>query len=70
MRKVICLLMVLVCCMSLACTAFATQSPGGSAPDVPKTGDNSAIFMWVLVMLVSLVALVAVSMYYRKVAKR
>lgn len=75
MRRVICLLLVLAFCMYLPCTAFATQSPGDVAPDVPgtddvpKTGDTSGMYLWLFVMLISLLALVVVSVCFRKVMR-
>ena len=77
MRRTICFLLILAFCLSLACPAFAAvKSPGEKGPvrwpsswgDNPKTGD--IIMFWVLVMVVSLVALGAVYMiYHRKFAR-
>ena len=73
MRRIISFLLILVFCLSLACPAFAAvQSPGEDGPvkkptfwgDNPKTGD--IILFWVLVMVVSLAALFAVYMIYRR----
>lgn len=81
MKRVISFLLVLVFCFSLACPAFAAvKSPGENGPshqpqrpdkwyssflgDNPKTGD--IIMFWVAVMVVSVVALGAVYMIYRK----
>ena len=74
MRRMICFLLILAFCLSLACPAFAAvKSPGEHGPshrpdkwwgDNPKTGD--IILFWVLVLVVSLVALGAVYFVYRK----
>lgn len=73
MRRMICFLLILAFCVSLACPAFAAvKSPGEDGPakrpsywgDNPKTGD--IILFWVLVMVVSLAALCAVYMVYRR----
>ena len=81
MKRAICFLLVLAFCFSLACPAFAAKrSPGENGPvdrpdnhdkwysgilgDNPKTGD--IILFWVAVMAVSVVALGAVYMVYRK----
>ena len=85
MRQLICFLLVLSLCMSMTCTAYATApSPGESGPvvspdggsgkwpsfwgDNPKTGD--IILFWVLIMVVSLLALGAVYVIYRKKFKK
>ena len=79
MRKVICLILALVFCMSLALPAFATRVSSAadsgtpsyypiiSATGNPKTGDM--IMMWVIMMLVAVVALAAVVVCYRKFAR-
>ena len=66
MRRMICFLLILAFCVSLACPAFAAvKSPGEDGPlKNPKTGD--IILFWVLVMVVSLAALCAVYMVYRR----
>ena len=72
MRRVISFILMLVIVLSLACPAFAaTNSPADKAPakvdnsgSNPKTGD--IIMTWVIVLAVSLIALVAVVMIYRK----
>ena len=90
MRRVLCLTLILLFCMSLACPVFAAEnddfvnSPGslpgggddsnnavtpgtGSSSDgiwIPKTGDN--IMMWVTVMLISVMALAATAVVFRK----
>ena len=75
MRRMICFLLILAFCVSLACPAFAaktTPSPGEDGPakrpsswrDNPKTGD--VILFWVMVMVVSVVALGAVYLIYRR----
>ena len=66
MRRMICFLLILAFCVSLACPAFAAvKSPGEDGPAKnPKTGD--IILFWVLVMVVSLAALCAVYMVYRR----
>lgn len=89
MRKVLCLILVLVFCFSMACPAFAwgnhfvdspshVPNPGpghGHGPShgngtgnagswIPKTGD--VIMMWVLVMVISLIALAAAVVIFRK----
>lgn len=78
MRSIICLMLVLVVCMYLPCTAFAAViSPGqdGTAPtfpggDVPDTGDQAALGTWLLVLLLALLALLAVIVCYRKFIKQ
>lgn len=77
MKRIICMLLVLVLCMYLPCTAFAVSSPGqsGSAPTVPstdnpKTGDSFAMYTWIIVMVLALLALVAVVIFYRKAMKK
>lgn len=80
MKRVLCLILVLVFCLSMACPAFATDSPGhggdigggdqpagpgtGTGVGNPKTGD--VIMMWVTVMLIALIALVAAVVVFRK----
>lgn len=78
MRKVVCLLLALVLCLSLPCTAMAAViSPGqdGTAPNVPDdgvpdTGDHSSVRLWLLVMLLALLVLVLVVIFYRKYMKQ
>ena len=74
MRRMICFLLILAFCMAMACPAFAAAkpSPGESGPvkkptysgTNPKTGD--VILFWVLVMVVSVLALGAVYLIYRR----
>ncbi len=84
MRRVICLILVVVFCMALACPAFAAtkDSPEhvttcthqynrlgvcihcGALRDNPKTGDN--IMLWAGAMVLSLGALAAAAVIYRK----
>lgn len=78
MRSIICVILALVLCMSLALPAFATQvssaadsgtpaaRPSVSTTGNPKTGDM--IMMWVMIMLIAMVALAAVVVCYRKFA--
>lgn len=74
MRRLISFLLVLVFMLSLSCVAFATDvdSIPGKAPanpsESPKTGD--VIMTWVIVLLISLIALVAVAVIFRKVFSR
>lgn len=84
MRKVILFVLVLAFVVSMACPAFATTdviSPGGTAPgsgtgsnttsnttNNPKTGD--IIMTWLIVLVLSLIALVAVVVIYRKKSSR
>ena len=74
MRRMICFLLILAFCLSLACPAFAAvKSPGEDGPshrpskwwgDNPKTGD--IILFWVLIMVVAIVALGVMYVIYRK----
>lgn len=66
MKRVISFLLVLVLCLSMACTAFAAAGSPQNPPPTsnPKTGD--IIMFWVLVMVASVVALGAVYFVYRK----
>lgn len=71
MRRVICFLLVLVFCVSLACPAYATtNSAGDSGRPVTKPGENpkngDIIMRYVIIMIVSLIALIAVIVIYRK----
>jgi len=76
MRRLICFLLVLVLCMSMTCTAFAAApSPGeGGEPsdtpdtDNPKTGD--IIMRWVIVLVISLIALAVILILGRKIFKK
>ena len=77
MRNIICLLLVLVLCMSMTCTAFAAvSSPGqdGSAPTQPggqpETGDHADLGTWMLVMFAALVVLAIVIICYCKFFKK
>lgn len=76
MRSIICVILVMVLCMSMAMPAFAVDkasvadsgkpsaTPSGTNP---KTGD--IIMMWVVIMLVALLALGVVIFCYRKFAR-
>lgn len=76
MRQLICFLLVLALCMSMTCTAYATApSPGegGKPPstpgtDNPKTGD--IILRWVIVLVISLIALAVILILGRKIFKK
>ena len=77
MRKMISMLLVLVLCLYLPCTAFAVSSPGsdGSAPttppySTPQTGDTFMPGLWLAVMLLALLAMVALVIGYRKISKK
>lgn len=77
MRRVICFVLALVFLLSMSCTAFATvDSAGDSGRPVatpgdsngsPKTGD--VIMTWVVVLVLSLLALAVVVVLYRKFAR-
>ena len=74
MRRIVSFILVMVFMLSLACPAFAAvNSIPGNAPNEgeglviggnPKTGD--IIMKWVIVLVVSLVALIAAVVIYRK----
>ena len=93
MKRVLCLILILVLCFSMACPAFAAnrhsfvKSPshvpgfgpghghghghgngnagsGSGGSWIPKTGD--VIMMWVIIMVISLIALAAVAVVFRK----
>lgn len=67
MKKFMSLLLVLVLCVSLPVTAVASvQSPGGNAP----TGDTSGIEIWSLVLIIALIAMVTVTVLYKKTQKK
>ena len=107
MRRIICLMLVLVLCVSMTGVAFASavKSPGqgGEAPTVPdggggqpttpdgggevepttpdtpttpggeeppKTGDRSAVGLWLLLMLLALVAMVVILVLDHKYMRR
>ena len=108
MRRIICLMLVLVLCVSMTGVAFASavKSPGqgGEAPTVPdggggqpttpdhgggevepttpdtpttpggeeppKTGDRSAVGLWLLLMLLALVAMVVILVLDYKYMRR
>ena len=71
MRRMICFLLIMAFCLSLACPVFA-NSPAEDGPAKkpvytgtnPKTGD--IIMFWGLILVVSMVALGAVYVIYRK----
>ena len=69
MRNLICIILVLVLCMSLALPTFAAAPSAGddNVAFNPKTGDT--IMLWAVIMLVALVALAAVVIFYRKFAR-
>lgn len=76
MKRVICMLLALVLCLSLPIVAFAaTNSPAnnGAAPTVPgsipKTGDAFAMNTWLIIMVLALLALVVAVMFFRKAQK-
>ena len=78
MKRVICLLLVMVLCMYIPCVALAaTPSPGESAPTEPstpsgppsETRDNSHVMLWVIIMVVALLAIVALVVAFRKFVK-
>jgi len=78
MKRVICLLLVMVLCMYIPCIALAAApSPGESAPTEPTTPvgppavtrDDSHIMLWVIIMLVALLAIVALVVAFRKFVK-
>lgn len=68
MKKVICMLLLVVLCFSLCVTALAegVQSPGPVAP----TGDESPVIQWIVLMIVALAALVTTVILYRKNDKK
>lgn len=76
MRQLICFLLVLALCMSMTCTAYATApSPGESGKptdtpgtDNPKTGD--IIMRWVIVLVISLIALAVILILGRKIFRK
>ena len=76
MKKMICLVLVLAFCLSLAMPVFAARTPSAADSGTPaktpsgsnpKTGDM--IMLWVAIMLVALMALAAVVICYRKFAR-
>lgn len=69
MRRVISFILMLVIVLSMACPVLAaTGSIPNKAPtldwDNPKTGD--IIMTWVIVLVISLAALIAAIVIYRK----
>lgn len=109
MRRIICLMLVLVLCVSMTGVAFASavNSPGqgGEAPSIPdgggtnpttpgdggdvtpttpdettpstpggeeppKTGDTSAVELWLLVMVLALVAMIVILVLDRKYTRK
>lgn len=76
MRRIICLLLVLLLCMSLPMAAFAAGSVAQSGTPVvtfgsnPKTGDMAQMELWVPILIASALALVAmVVVYFKKFRK-
>lgn len=72
MRRVICLMLALILCMSLPMAAFAAaSSPSNYAPSSnPKTGDMAQMELWVPVLIASALALIAmVVVYFKKFRK-
>lgn len=73
MRRMICLLLALILCMSLPMAAFAAaSSPSNYAPVTsnPKTGDVAQMELWIPVLIVSALALIAmVVVYFKKFRK-
>jgi len=78
MKRVICLILVVVFMLSMACTAFATPAnsagdnnnppSGGSSSgssSSPKTGDM--IQVWAMLMMLAMLAMAGVTALYRKV---
>lgn len=74
MRKVLSLLLVLALCACLPLTAFAAvSSPPDTAPstDGPaQTGDPMELGLWIAVMIIALLAVVIVTVFYRKGLKK
>lgn len=69
MRRVICFILVLAMCLSMATTVFATSaanSPTNNAPTSsnPRTGDM--IMRWAFIMVLALLALCVMFVLYRK----
>lgn len=72
MRRVICLMLVLILCMSMPMAAFAAvSSPSNYAPSSnPKTGDMAQMELWVPMMIASALALaVLMFAYFKKYRK-
>lgn len=78
MRRMICFLLVIAVCMSMACPVFAatnsaadTGKPSQLPSSIggnPRTGDM--IMTWVFIMILALLALVVVYLCYRKFARK
>ena len=73
MRRVICLMLALMLCLSLPMAAFAAvPSPGNYAPvgSNPKTGDVAQMELWIPVLIASALALMAMAaVYFKKFRK-
>lgn len=78
MKRVICLLLVLILCMYIPVSVMAaTPSPGESAPTEPttpsgppsETRDTSHVVLWAVIMVVALLAIVALVISFRKFVK-
>ena len=74
MRKVLCLILAIVLCACMPLTAFAAvESPPDTAPstDGPsQTGDSMDLGLWIAIMVIALVAIVIVTLFYRKSMKK
>jgi hypothetical protein len=78
MKRVICLLLVLILCTYIPMSVMAaTPSPGPSAPTEPsnpnvppvETRDNSHVILWAVIMVVALLAIIALVIAFRKFVK-
>ena len=78
MKRVICLLLVLILCMYIPMSVMAAApSPGESAPTEPtspsgppsETRDNNHVMVWVIIMVVALLAIIALAIAFRKFVK-
>lgn len=75
MKKLISLLLVLALSLSLCCTAFAVASPGGEVPtepgsETPGTGDPANLMLWIVLLVAALVAIIVLTLCFRKYLKR
>jgi LPXTG-motif cell wall-anchored protein len=76
MKKLICLILVLVMCLSLAVSASAfIESPNGTPGGdndgnteggAPQTGDTNNLMLWTGIMVAAVVGVGAVVLTYRK----